>query len=115
MCIAVGYLCYFAELHAGISSPVAFGFGCAAGITGMLYGLFVFKEYHGATRLKTMLLLLALTLYPLSIATIAASSGEFTFACEIGCEFEDLTKPIRLTRLRSRRIARALFTRTYLR
>ena len=115
MCIAVGYLCYFAELHAGISSPVAFGFGCAAGITGMLYGLFVFKEYHGATRLKTMLLLLALTLYPLSIATIAASSGEFTFACEIGCEFEDLTKPIRLTRLRSRRSARALFTRTYLR
>ena len=45
VCIAVGYLCYFAELHAGISSPVAFGFGCAAGITGMLYGLFVFKEY----------------------------------------------------------------------
>ena len=115
MCIAVGYLCYFAELHAGISSPVAFGFGCAAGITGMLYGLFVFKESHGATRLKTMLLLLALTLYPLSIATIAASSGEFTFACEIGCEFEDLTKPIRLTRLRSRRSARALDTRTYLR
>ena len=113
MCIAVGYLCYFAELHAGISSPVAFGFGCAAGITGMLYGLFVFKEYHGATRLKTMLLLLALTLYPLSIATIRR--GEFTFACEIGCEFEDLTKPIRLTRLRSRRFARALFTRTYLR
>ena len=75
MCIAVGYLCYFAELHAGISSPVAFGFGCAAGITGMLYGLFVFKEYHGATRLKTMLLLLALTLYPLSIATIAASES----------------------------------------
>ena len=74
MCIAVGYLCYFAELHAGISSPVAFGFGCAAGITGMLYGLFVFKEYHGATRLKTMLLLLALTLYPLSIATIAVES-----------------------------------------
>ena len=90
VCIAVGYLCYFAELHAGISSPVAFGFGCAAGITGMLYGLFVFKEYHGATRLKTMLLLLALTLYPLSIATIAASRV-FTFACEIGCEFEDLT------------------------
>ena len=45
VCIAVGYLCYFAELHAGISSPVAFGFGCAAGVTGMLYGLFVFKEY----------------------------------------------------------------------
>ena len=43
MCIAVGYLCYFAELHAGISSPVAFGFGC---VTGMLYGLFVFKDYH---------------------------------------------------------------------
>lgn len=76
VCIAVGYLCYFAELHAGISSPVAFGFGCAAGVTGMLYGLFVFKEYqgaiHGATRLKTLLLLLALTLNPLSIATNAA-------------------------------------------
>ena len=73
VCIAVGYLCYFAELHAGISSPVAFGFGCAAGVTGMLYGLFVFKEYQGATRLKTLLLLLALTLNPLSIATNAAS------------------------------------------
>lgn len=44
----------------------------------MLYGLFVFKEYqgaiHGAARLKTLLLLLALTLNPLSIATNAASS-----------------------------------------
>jgi hypothetical protein len=43
----------------------------------MLYGLFNFKEYqgaiHGATRLKTILLLLALTLNPLSIATNAAS------------------------------------------
>lgn len=84
MCIAVGYLCYFAELHAGISSPVAFGFGCAAGITGMLYGLFVFKEYHGATRLKTMLLLLALTLYPLSIATIAASRESLRSPVKLG-------------------------------
>jgi len=92
----VGYLCYFAELHAGISSPVAFGFGCAAGVTGMLYGLFVFKEYqgaiHGATRLKTLLLLLALTLNPLSIATNAASR-RFQFSSVKLCD--GMTNPIR--------------------
>jgi hypothetical protein len=74
----VGYLCYFAELHAGISSPVAFGFGCAAGACWRHWHAvravrLQRVSIHGATRLKTMQLLLALTLNPLSIATNAAS------------------------------------------
>lgn len=37
-CIAVGYLCYFATKE-GVPRPVMFAFGCAAGATGMVWGL----------------------------------------------------------------------------
>ena len=73
-CIALGYLCYFATKSV-VPRPVAYAFGCAAGSTGMLYGLLVFKEYAGAAPSKKMLLLAALVLYPGSIALIAASMG----------------------------------------
>lgn len=71
-CIAIGYLTYFATIGA-VPRPVAFGFGCAAGSTGMLYGLCVFHEYKGATRRHKCMLLLAFCLYPSSIALIALS------------------------------------------
>mgnify|MGYP001492811616 CR=1 FL=1 len=45
----------------------------AAGSTGMVYGLLAFSEYKGASRNKKALLLLALGLYPSSIALIALS------------------------------------------
>ena len=72
LCIAVGYLCYFAT-RGVVPRAVAYAFGCAAGSTGMLYGLLVFAEYAGASRRKKALLLLALGLYPSSIALIALS------------------------------------------
>ena len=72
LCIAIGYLCYFAT-RGVVPRAVAYAFGCAAGSTGMLYGLLVFAEYARASRRKKALLLLALGLYPSSIALIALS------------------------------------------
>ena len=71
-CIAVGYLCYFATKK-GVPRPVMFAFGCAAGATGMVWGLGYFGEYAGAPLRKKALLLLALALYPSSITLIALS------------------------------------------
>lgn len=70
--IAIGYLCYFLT-RGTLPRAVAYAFGCAAGSTGMLWGLLYFKEYEGASRRKKALLLLALLLYPSSIALVAAS------------------------------------------
>lgn len=72
LCIAVGYLCYFATKGA-VPRAVAYAFGCSAGSTGMVYGLCCFGEYAGAARSKKALLLLALLLYPSAIATLALS------------------------------------------
>ena len=74
LCIALGYLFYFGT-KGRVPRPVAFGFGCAAGSTSMLYGLLCFREYVGAPLRKKALLLIALLLYPSSIALIAASMG----------------------------------------
>ena len=74
LCIAAGYLCYFAT-RGTIPRPVAYAFGCAAGSTGMVYGLCCFQEYKGAPRHKKGLLLCALALYPSAIALIASSMG----------------------------------------
>jgi hypothetical protein len=71
-CIAIGYVCYFATAGL-IPRAVAYGFGCAAGSLGMVWGLLVFHEYAGATWRKRALLLFAMALYPSSIALIAAS------------------------------------------
>ena len=72
LCIAAGYVCYFLT-EGTIPRPVAYAFGCAAGSTGMVYGLLYFGEYRGAPPHKKALLLLALALYPSSIALIACS------------------------------------------
>ena len=71
-CIAVGYLCYFAT-RGSVPRPAAYGFGCAAGSTGMVWGIAFFGEYEGAGAHKKALLLLAFALYPSSIALIALS------------------------------------------
>ena len=75
LCIAVGYLCYFATRDS-VPRPAAYGFGCAAGSTGMIWGITYFREYSGASSFKKRLLLLALALYPSSIALIALSMVE---------------------------------------
>ena len=72
--IAIGYLCYFLT-RGTLPRAVAYAFGCSAGSTGMVWGLLYFKEYEGAPRHKKALLLLALLLYPSSIALVAASIG----------------------------------------
>ena len=73
LAIAVGYGCYFAT-KGTVPRPVSYAFGCSAGTsTGVVWGLLFFREYEGATWRKTALLLLALALYPTSIAAIALS------------------------------------------
>ena len=72
LCIAAGYLFYFAT-KGSVPRAVAYAFGCAAGSTGMLYGLLLFREYEGAPRKKKGLLLCAIALYPTAIATLACS------------------------------------------
>lgn len=72
LCIALGYLCYFAT-KGDMPRPVAYAVGCSAGSMGMLYGLLYFGEYKKAPREKRLLLLCALGLYPSSIALIACS------------------------------------------
>ena len=72
VCIAVGYLCYFAT-KGSVPRPAAYGFGCAAGSTGMVWGLCFFGEYENTPWRKRALLLLAIALFPSSIALIALS------------------------------------------
>lgn len=71
--IAGGYFCYFCTKET-IPRPVAYALGCAAGTSvGMLYGYFYFREYHGSTLGKSLLLLLAAVLYATSITLVALS------------------------------------------
>lgn len=73
LAIAVGYGCYFTT-KGTVPRPVSYAFGCAAGTSmGVVWGLLCFREYEGASWRKTALLLLALALYPTSIAVIALS------------------------------------------
>ena len=72
VCIALGYLFYFAT-KGSVPRAVAYAFGCAAGGTGMVYGLLVFGEYEGVGLKKKALLLCAIALYPSAIATLASS------------------------------------------
>ena len=72
LCIALGYLFYFAT-KGSVPRQVAYAFGCSAGVTGMVWGIAYFAEYKGAARWKKMLLLLAICLYPSSISLIALS------------------------------------------
>lgn len=73
LAIAAGYGCYFAT-KGTVPRPVSYVFGCAAGTSmGVVWGLLVFREYEGVSWRKTSLLLLALALYPTSIAFSALS------------------------------------------